>query len=464
MFELAQSRIRSAPLIRRVAKLRTSSGNSESAILLCVSNFGDHFVPTKQEAAGMADKTVLRIVVASLLALGGFGAFASPAGAQDQQESCSFTALGETPRVEWSSLNLAAGERVTVERQAMDRYWWRGTSDRNHFVDGPAPKGAASLSYRLAIRSTGGATIRHIECSLSTASYFCSAIEKDTGYEIRLQKPIKANEYVVRRQVEPGGAMHWRKLVTVSDGSFHQTYVDGPSPTGTAAYEIWTREDGVILSGATCQSVAPNPCAMPFAGEIPFDGVLRLLNPRLSDAERTDLGITARSAYPGPDGNIYFVRPGDQLVRLNPATGEEEILAELEQWLSSEIRHIDAAGGVYLDQWGGGSRSSQQNTVGVIDPASHFSFDGFFDGTEATHLLPDGRTLRSTGYTDPTPEEKLASGEFAYDPFTGVSTRLTALGPIWVVRSLPDGRLIGRSGIDFKYVEIDYACLLAEST
>lgn len=411
-----------------------------------------------------AKRLTLRLLVASFLAFGGLGILASPAESQAETESCSFTIVRDSkPSVRWTALDLGDDEHVTVERQTFGRFWWRGRPTVRFFEDAPAPKGAASITYRLAIRSADGSVIRRIKCPLETAGSSCSATQTAEGYEIRTLMNVDATEFVVRRQVKDGGEMHWRKLVKRSGDHSVQTWNDGPSPTGAATYQVWTRRNGVIIAGLQCgPSKPPNACVTPLKDPVPDHLRIPLLNEKLIDAERSELGIEVNLAYLGPDGNVYFVRPTEQITRLDPETGDEDILAELEDWKASQIYHIDTAGGVYLDQWGGGSRSSARDSVGVIVPATHWAFDDAYDGTTAVQLLPDGRTLRRTGYSDPTPEEAAASGYFAYDPFTGVSTRLTGLEGIFVTASLSDGRLTGRSRVLFVDVQIDYDCLIAQ--
>lgn len=181
------------------------------------------------------------------------------AAAQGGTLRCSFTTTASGYDVTWDS-QVDNADRFVIERYATRRYWWRGSSDSENgtFQDGPAPRGSASMAYRVVAKDSAGKALKTADCSNGgSPGFHCSAaLQTDGTYVINWNTRAGGNDtdYVVRRQVRPRSTFYWRMLATGNRAT------DSASPTGEATYRVLARSSGVITANSLCSTgIAPPP-------------------------------------------------------------------------------------------------------------------------------------------------------------------------------------------------------------
>ena len=189
------------------------------------------------------------VLVITLATIAGIVGTPSPA-VSAQTLTCSFTATGNGFRVQWDSTLHA--DRIVIERYALNRFWWRARSDQmsSQFDDGPAPRGGASMQYRVKAKNASGQIIQQTDCSLiNTSGFSCNAsLLPDGSYQIASdgQPAGLGVDFVVRRQVSDGGPFYWRQRTDSVDA------IDSSSPTDQANYQVLARIDRRISAIANC--------------------------------------------------------------------------------------------------------------------------------------------------------------------------------------------------------------------
>lgn len=204
-------------------------------------------------------------------------------------QSCSTQATGDGFVVNWQS--SVDADRFIVERYAFSRFWWRGRSAdaSSTFTDGAAPKGAASITYRVVAKSNQGATIATIPCPLqSSPNFSCTVTKRPDGtfsVEWSAQSSDQDNDIVVRRSVQPGGTEYWRTQTTDAD------FTDSASPTGQASYVLYARVNNRISVYTSCTDVVTGEECSAAVTELPAIEceALQALNDRgLAENPNTD--------------------------------------------------------------------------------------------------------------------------------------------------------------------------------
>lgn len=313
------------------------------------------------------------------------------------------------------------------------------------FEDTQAPPNSSMVEYRAVAKSADGTVLATADCvRLSTPGLACTQRAATDIYEIQTTAKLgEYSEFVYRRQVTPDGPYYWRNRHR--DGSVS----DALSPTGTAHYQVWARNNGRIVAFANCVARS-DACRIVVDEWRAKDAVV----PPARVGEALALTLGGYDHAVGPDSTVYFLgadAPGYVCVyRYDPATDRTVRLTSIGSMASSfGIDLVDSVGGIYVS-------SSDQN--GGPYP-SYYQLDGPSADTAhwvANDLLgcsnrPDGTTVRL----------RIGDNESSYeifDPVSGVSTPVDVGVGFYLMGVDSSGRLVVGTGLSGEYAIIDPDC------
>ncbi len=166
--------------------------------------------------------------------------------------SCVVRIVDSIPTVEFET--TATSGRVVIHRKPFGRMWWRGRvaveSGVTSFTDGPMPKGAATIRYRVTLKDDNGNVITRAKCQVepsSAGSPACEVNRVDGGYQLATDAS-GVDDVVYRRRVAEGRVTHWRGVSSADQFAF----TDPSSELGFVEYEAIGRRGGVISEVYAC--------------------------------------------------------------------------------------------------------------------------------------------------------------------------------------------------------------------
>ncbi len=327
-------------------------------------------------------KKILRVATA-FGAMGLVGAALPSVAAATTTPSveCSVVVENGTPSVRYVS-NATEG-RLIIERQAFNRYWWRGridlpSSSSAVFSDRPLPKTAAQVKYRVRLRATNGKIVTSADCSVvPSGNVFpgaCVIERTDGAYQLSFGA-VGYDDVVFRRTVSEGGSSHWRG---VSRQQPHQL-TDSSRELSFVQYQALGRDNGVIQEVFDCHAGGELAC-----DAIDVDGLVDPIWGRQDGQDVEFNGVRARvlSSADNVDGF-------NRLVVQQPSLGASVC--------DDNVRRLAVAGGkLYYFTTDDPLRLSILTTYGspTIEPVANVSNWPAFTDDGIYYLTDDGSLHR----------------------------------------------------------------------
>ncbi len=243
---------------------------------------------------GIRQKLLRVAIVFGTVVLMGVGLPGTAAATATPSLSCYVRVTNGIPTVRAHTDGVKEG-RLIFERQAFNRYWWRGrveldSQETRGLVDRQLPKTAAQVKYRVRLRAADGQIVGSADCSVSSTSAHdgqCLVKRTDDAYEVSFEG-AGYDDVVFRRTVKENGPSHWRG---VSRQKPHQL-TDTSRELSFVEYQALGRDNGVIQDVFDCRPTASEEAT---CAPIDIDG---LVEPSWSrDRDRQDVefdGVRAR--------------------------------------------------------------------------------------------------------------------------------------------------------------------------